>query len=445
MHYSRQLAILKNKILALDNTSTKEITSCKNLFFKIQRKVAIGTIRRILGATVFALLLQLISSEVKSQSRAVFNYGPDQLNPFGFQTIQNSAAYFPTVADLDGDGDIDMIITCADTSTYQAKFLYYKNIGDSFSPAFDSPSNAIFPDTIANSNSPLSFPVLVDLDGDGDLDLMVGNYDYSASNYEGKFAYYQNVGTASNPQFASGVDNPFGLSSPATTIFWSPSFADIDGDGDMDMIASCYSGVMYFKNSGTATAPQFDAPVELSTAFGITQQGVNFISLVDMDGDGDMDIFINDYNDNKLLFFENTGSSTNPSFALPVENPGTLVFSQNNYKYNFVKFDADADEDIFIGTDAGVIYKENLELGVGIRNSMAKEIEIAPTVSSEFIHILNLKDAIYTVTAYNPLGTPFQLNYTNQTINIKSLPDGFYYLYLIDQKGEFYIAPFIKQ
>ena len=108
-----------------------------------------------------------------------------------------------------------------------------------------------------------STPSLADLDGDGDLDAVVGET-------IGTLSYFENTGSAAAPAFTerTGADNPFdgvdvGLDS-------APGFADIDGDGDLDVVVGETDGNLnYFENTGSAVAPAFierPAPPIRSTA-----------------------------------------------------------------------------------------------------------------------------------------------------------------------------------
>src|SRR6185295_4996585 len=90
-----------------------------------------------------------------------------------------------------------------------------------------------------------------DLDSDGDLDLVVGRSD-------GTLAYYVNNGTAAAPAYVVAAVNPFaGIDVGANA---TPSLADLDHDGDLDLTVGGDSGTLaYFKNTGTAAAPAYVA------------------------------------------------------------------------------------------------------------------------------------------------------------------------------------------
>ena len=76
----------------------------------------------------------------------------------------------------------------------------------------------------------MSAPSFADIDGDGDQDLVIGDS-------SGNLFYYENTGTASAPTYTArtGTANPWnGLN--VELALQAPSFADIDGDGDQDLV-----------------------------------------------------------------------------------------------------------------------------------------------------------------------------------------------------------------
>ncbi|MCH2225261.1 MAG: T9SS type A sorting domain-containing protein, partial [Crocinitomicaceae bacterium] len=185
---------------------------------------------------------------------------------------------------------------------------------------------------------------------DGDLDLLIGQY-------YGTLTYFENVGSASAPSFGAGVTLPFGLT--ATYQFAIPEFADLDADGDMDLLVGEYYGnLQYFENVGTSTAPNFAAPVQ--NPFGLTA-GYEIVSpsFADFDLDGDLDMLLGEYYGN-LSYYENTGTPTSPAFGAPQQNPFGLT---PTYYFAFpalADLDNDGDVDVMVSEYYGVFqYFEN--------------------------------------------------------------------------------------
>ena len=145
-------------------------------------------------------------------------------------------------------------------------------------------------------------PSFADLDGDGDLDAVVGEFD-------GTLHYFANTGTASAPTFTerTGAANPFNGVDVGTVS--TPSFADLDGDRDLDAVVGAYDGTLhYFENTGTAVAPAFTVRTGAANPFdGIDVGGFSAPSFADVDADGDLDAMVGE-RDGTLNYFRNTGS-----------------------------------------------------------------------------------------------------------------------------------------
>jgi len=185
----------------------------------------------------------------------------------------------PVLADLDGDGDRDLL-----TGDALGGFHYFENTGDATSWAFAEATGAANPlDGVDLGDD--STPSLGDLDGDGDLDLLAGEYD-------GVFNFFENTGSAENPAFVevTGTANP--LDGEDVGDLSTPSLGDADGDGDLDLVAGDGSGVFhYFENTGSLTSPAFVERMGAANPFDGQSVGLHSApAFADLDGDGDLDL-----------------------------------------------------------------------------------------------------------------------------------------------------------
>ncbi|MES2942555.1 MAG: FG-GAP-like repeat-containing protein, partial [Pseudomonadota bacterium] len=158
-------------------------------------------------------------------------------DPFGLSDAGNSA--MPAFADIDADGDLDAFVGNGDGDT-----LVFLNTGSAGSPAFatalTNPYGLSDIGDYANVN-------LADIDADGDLDAFIGEF-------LGNTLFFRNTGTASSPAFATSVLNPFGLVDVGSSA--SANFVDIDGDGDLDaLLGQRFGNTLVFLNSANPVAP----------------------------------------------------------------------------------------------------------------------------------------------------------------------------------------------
>lgn len=296
----------------------------------------------------------------------------------------------PTMGDLDADGDLDLL-----ASQFQGVTFYYENEGNNTTPLFNSKSEDDFGIHqyenqlgVTVDFNYLSVPELVDLDADGDFDLVYGGANYISNAITeidflyGRLKFYENIGTKTEPEFALSTKSPF--ENVETYVNASPAFTDIDNDGDLDLFVSDYYGkVTFFENTGNAQDPVFDRQIE--GPFGLTfdDYGVSKLIFADMDNDGDEDCFNNQYD--KTVYFENTSTNAEISFqnkgnnfniALPEMLVDETIFQA------VTDIDNDGDYDLFLFTYNydQLFYYENI--GTAQNATFAEAVAIPISTSS---------------------------------------------------------------
>jgi Ca2+-binding RTX toxin-like protein len=267
-------------------------------------------------------------------------------NPFGLSNVDNFAR--PTFADIDGDGDFDAFVGKIGSS---GNLVFFQNTGTANSPAF-AVADPFGLDEVNGYDIYWTSPTFFDIDDDQDLDAFIGYDGYKFASMQ----FYRNIGTVNSPLFSSDSAAPSGLSA-----HFSLSFADIDADGDVDAFGN-HAG--FFLNMGVeaSSIPSYS----YSDNFGLSGMELNghtYVTTVDIDGDGDFDVFVGAF-DGRTLFLQNTGTANSPAFAAAIANPFGLSSVVSNYEVSmypdfyptFADIDSDDDLDFFITDDIGDTY-----------------------------------------------------------------------------------------
>ena len=220
----------------------------------------------------------------------------------------------PALIDLDGDGDVDLI-----AGSDRGTIAYFENTGTSANPVFTERSGALNPMDSVNVGA-FSSPALADFDDDGDPDLIVGNKD-------GNIAYFENTGTATTASFTQRTSTNNPLDSVDAGTFSSPELTDLDGDGDVDLVVwGWYGAITYFENTGAATAPVFTEFTGADMPLDIIAASYAPPVLADLDGDGDPDI-VAAHESSEFRYFENGGTDAEPEFILPEQLGGPAALT----------------------------------------------------------------------------------------------------------------------
>ncbi len=292
-------------------------------------------------------------------------------NPFNGASVGNYST--PTFADLDGDGDLDAVV-----GEVLGTLLYFENTGTASTPVFVARTGGGNPLSGVDL-SYLSNPTFADLDGDGDPDAVVGEN-------SGFLYYFENTGTAQTPAFTqrTGGANPFnGIFGGDRT---SPTFADVDGDGDLDaVVGELFGTLLYLENTGTASAPVFVQRTGAANPFSGIDVGMRSKpALADMDGDGDLDLLVGEAY-GAAAYYENTGTGLAPVFTQRTggDNPFDGVDIGARSAPAFADLDGDGDPDVLIGAlDGALYYFENTTVRGQILTVNVTAQADAPTASS---------------------------------------------------------------
>lgn len=318
-----------------NNQQEKLVTKLRSLFEKLSSlnpKYAL----KVAGA---AICFTLITGAANAQTFQEWAAGT---SPFSFNTVRGLSEYSVidgTFADIDDDGDLDAVLIDGSLANY------FEN------------DNGVFRENSGENPFTLGYfgalgIDIADFDGDGDLDAIIvlnsGSYSTIIEHYEmvdGKFEYVS--GSPINNGGNSGSNLSFGPGIQA-------KFADVDGDGDLDIVGTWNCGIgSLLQQSDHNFVLSYSLPREMGD-YAVNSR----FNLADMDGDGDKDLFafipaivspgLADATGN-IEYFENTPGSgafaSNSNIPLPVADMSSTLIPL------LADLDGDGDIDVLIPGD----------------------------------------------------------------------------------------------
>jgi hypothetical protein len=299
--------------------------------------------------------------------------------------------------DVDFDGVKDLI--SAPNQQLGAKNLnsiwMYKNTGTDMNPVFDFQDSAFLQREMVDLGEGAT-PALVDMNTDGLLDLVVGNYGILKDDgtYHSFLSYYKNTGTLMNPVFELEDADLANISTLNIGDALNPTFGDLDGDIDPDMIVGAVDGKLYyFENTGSFTQPNFVLTIPNFQNIDVGGSSAPF--LFDMDDDGDLDLLIGE-EDGNLNYYTNDGT-TPLSFTLVSERFGGVDVRSRftNTGYSVPRVTANNDTiNLFIGShDRGIVQYDSIisvmnrpaevQAQIGNGNTITTNVNVTPFGASK--------------------------------------------------------------
>jgi hypothetical protein len=220
----------------------------------------------------------LVYEQAASNGTSAFKMGAGSTlfaNPYGATasgTANGGSFARPTVGDLDSDGLIDIVV-----GSNNGLLVRYEQLASTSNTTvgFGAATTVKMADgTTALDAGDVSKPLITDYDGDGKLDMLVGNYAGNVQLYTqtavnaATFSFVRNLSADGTSGTAINMGNA-GTNPSNVGGYAAPAVTDYDGDGLLDLFIGNGTGTVHrYEQTQSATAPTLTAPLPVVlTAF----------------------------------------------------------------------------------------------------------------------------------------------------------------------------------
>lgn len=275
--------------------------------------------------------------------------------------------FFPDFADMNDDGLVDIISFGSLNDSTGFNSTYFENKGDN---VFEStPGSEI---GLPGIGYAFGFPEIVDLNQDGDKDVILsGALLENFTDEADVMFYYGQNSSKTDPNFVGWFIEPYSFKFIDTFQAAFIRAGDLDLDGDLDLLMSVAitddeSKFMYQENiSPVGETSDFTGP-QLVSPFGLPEESSGLPFLEDLDGDGDLDLFLLD--DITIIYYENTACINSTS------NLNISLCGETSYTFNDVSYSSSGSYSQVIVNAAGC--DSTIMLNLTLNNHIASSFEV---------------------------------------------------------------------
>ncbi len=408
----------------------------------------------------------------------------------------------PFYLDVDKDGINDFIAAPnnENNSLDTDNVWYYKNNGANDLLDLEYKRDDLFCDEMIDMGTS-SRPTFIDVNADGLLDLVVGTLTKFVpfGEKDARLYYFQNTGSLNSPKFELMDDNYLNFQQYNSDAFtFAPTFGDLDGDGDMDLLVGEEFGSLFYGENIAGPNMPIDIPLIIPEFMGIDIGQVSTPLIYDLDQDGLNDLIIGERNGN-VNFFKNVGSLTKPMYGsdqqafpntefmgqMDTRQPGFVtgyscpviiendteryfltgsqtgrIFKYENIfdpygeftesddyvdglnfgefsKLTFADIDNDGELEMIGGNSRGGLNAYNTDIGgfpVSIQSpSLVNKLSFYPQPADDFVKI-NFDGEFFEYQIYDSLGRLIRID-SDRTINTNSFDRGIYVIRIETSEG----------